>query len=108
MFSNSNSRFAARHVAISLQSAILFLAAAGAFGYSLVDGPIVSAQNPSPTPSPSASPSPSVSPSPGANPFEIETDLNGAPINGVRPKGEAEFEIERSGNREFKVRVEDV
>lgn len=103
MFSNSISRLAGLHIAISLISAILFFAGAGAFGYSLVDGSIVSAQG-----SPSPSPSPSTSPSPGAIPFEIQTDLDGAPINGIRPTGEAEFEIELSGNREFKVRVEDV
>ncbi|MGI8897890.1 MAG: hypothetical protein ACR2IB_05795 [Pyrinomonadaceae bacterium] len=87
----------------------MFLAGAGAFGYSLVDGSIVSAQNgPGPGGSPSSSPSPSATPSPGATPFEIEADLTGAPINGIRPEGVAEFEIEASGNREFKVRVEEV
>ena len=101
MQSNSNVRFAGRHIAVSIISLVLFLSIAGAFGYSLVDGSLVSAQGGSPTPTPTASPSP------GAR-FEIQTDLNGDPINGIRPKGEAEFEIELSGNREFKVRVEDV
>src|SRR5690242_10567131 len=39
---------------------------------------------------------------------EIEAELSGAPINGIVPKGEAEFEIEDSVNREFRVRVENV
>ncbi|MCM3903311.1 MAG: DUF4214 domain-containing protein [Pyrinomonadaceae bacterium] len=94
MFSNSNSRLAGHHVAISLISAILFLGVVGAFGYALIDGSIVSAQN--------------SSPSPNAITFEIQTDLTGALIGGIRPQGEAEFTIEVSGNREFKVRVESV
>jgi hypothetical protein len=61
---------------------------------------------PSATPSPDATPSPS--PSPNVTPSEIEADLTGAAINGLTPKGEAEFEIEPDGNREFKVRVENV
>ncbi|HEV7889381.1 MAG TPA: DUF4214 domain-containing protein [Pyrinomonadaceae bacterium] len=50
---------------------------------------------------------------PGATPTptpvmnEFEAKLSGAPINGVTPKGEAEFEIEGT-NREFKVRIENV
>ena len=103
MLKNSKYWSIGRLAAVFIFSAILFLAIAGAFGYSLVDGSIASAQgSPSPTPSPSASPSPA------DTPFEIETDLNGAAINGVRPQGEAEFEIELSGNREFKVRVENI
>ena len=96
MFSNSNSRLAGHHVAISLISAILFLGSVGAFGYALVDGSVASAQNGSP------------SPSPNAITFQIQTDLTGALISGIRPQGEAEFTIELSGNREFKVRVENV
>jgi hypothetical protein len=38
----------------------------------------------------------------------IEADLSGAPINGIVPKGEAEFEVEDSANREFRVLVENV
>lgn len=103
MLKNSKYWLIGRLSAVFVFSAILFLAIAGAFGYSLIDGSIASAQgSPSPTPSPSASPSPAVTP------FEVETDLNGAAINGVRPQGEAEFEIELSGNREFKVRVENI
>jgi hypothetical protein len=101
MQSNSNVRFAGRHIAVSIISLVLFLAIAGAFEFLLLDGSLVSAQSGSP------SPTPIPSPSPGAQ-FEIETDLNGALINGIRPKGEAEFEIELNGDREFKVRVEDV
>lgn len=67
---------------------------------------------PSPSPTPTASPSPtpnaSPSPTPNATPFEIEADLTGAPINGITPKGDAEFEVELNGNREFRVRVENV
>jgi hypothetical protein len=63
---------------------------------------------PSPSPSPNASPSPSPSPSPAATPMrEIEADLVGAAINGVTPRGDAEFEIEGS-NREFRVRAENI
>ncbi|MCM3871145.1 MAG: DUF4214 domain-containing protein [Pyrinomonadaceae bacterium] len=94
MFSNSNSRLTGHHLAISLISAILFLGVVGAFGYALIDGSIVSAQN--------------SSPSPNAITFEIQTDLTGGLIGGIRPQGEAEFTIELSGNREFKVRVENV
>ena len=68
---------------------------------------------PSPTPTPGATPSPT--PTPGATPLptpfvmnEIEADLSGAAINGRTPKGEAEYEVEPSGNREFKARVENV
>lgn len=39
---------------------------------------------------------------------EIEAELSGAPVNGIVPKGEAEFEVEDSANREFRVRVENV
>jgi len=66
---------------------------------------------PNATPTPTATPSPT--PTPGATPQptpvmnEFEAKLSGAPINGVTPKGEAEFEIEGT-NREFKVRIENV
>ncbi|HVF42101.1 MAG TPA: DUF4214 domain-containing protein [Pyrinomonadaceae bacterium] len=66
---------------------------------------------PTSTPTPGATPSPT--PTPGATPTptpvmnEFEAKLSGAPINGVTPKGEAEFEIE-GANREFKVRIENV
>jgi hypothetical protein len=66
---------------------------------------------PSATPTPGATPSPT--PTPGATPSptpvmnEFEAKLSGATINGVTPKGEAEFEIE-GANREFKVRIENV
>jgi hypothetical protein len=39
---------------------------------------------------------------------EIEAELSGAPISGIVPKGEAEFDVEDSANREFRVRVENV
>ena len=66
---------------------------------------------PSPTPTPGATPTPS--PTPGATPtptpanFEIRAHLTGGAIGGVVPTGRADFEVE-FGNREFKVRVEDV
>jgi hypothetical protein len=50
---------------------------------------------------------------PGATPTptpvmnEFEAKLSGAPLGGVTPKGEAEFEIE-GANRELKVRIENV
>jgi hypothetical protein len=68
---------------------------------------------PSSTPTPGATPSPT--PTPGATPSptpfvmnEVEAKLSGAAINGQTPRGEAEYEIEPSGNREFKARVENV
>src|SRR5205085_1763019 len=66
---------------------------------------------PNATPTPTATPSPT--PTPGATPTptpamnEFEAKLSGAPLSGVTPKGEAEFEIEGT-NREFKARVENV
>ena len=39
---------------------------------------------------------------------EIEADLSGAPISGIVPKGEAEFDVEASTDRDFRVRVENV
>ena len=76
-----------------------------------------------PTPTPNATPSPSPSPSPGASPSptptpgatpsptpfmnEFEADLTGAAINGIVPRGDAQYEIEFN-NREFRVRIEDV
>ena len=66
---------------------------------------------PTATPTPGATPSPT--PTPGATPTptpvmnEFEAKLSGAPVGGVTPKGEAEFEIE-GANREFKVRIENV
>jgi hypothetical protein len=50
---------------------------------------------------------------PGATPTptpvmnEFEAKLSGAAVNGVTPKGEAEFEVE-GADREFKVRIENV
>jgi hypothetical protein len=66
---------------------------------------------PTSTPTPTATPSPT--PTPGATPTptpamnEFEAKLSGAPIGGVTPKGEAEFEIE-GANSEFKARIENV
>ncbi len=65
-----------------------------------------------PTPSPTATPTPTPgatpTPTPNATPVHIEADLAGATLNGLDPKGEAEFESEAGGNQEFKVKVENV
>ena len=67
----------------------------------------------SPSPSPSPNATPSATPTPGATPSptpfmnEFEADLTGAAINGIVPRGDAQFEIEGT-NREFRVRIEDV
>ncbi|HKG11807.1 MAG TPA: DUF4214 domain-containing protein [Pyrinomonadaceae bacterium] len=87
-------------------------------GATIVSGVFGSA-SPTPTPAgtPTATPTPgatpTATPTPGATPTptpvmnEFEAKLSGAPVNGVTPKGEAEFEIEGT-NREFKVRIENV
>ena len=70
---------------------------------------------PSPTATPTATPTPGASPTPtpGATPSptplmtEFEADLTGAAIGGIVPRGDAQYEIE-FGNREFRVRIEDV
>ena len=68
---------------------------------------------PTATPTPGATPSPTATPTPGATPSptpfmnEFEADLTGAAINGIVPRGDAQYEIEFN-NREFRVRVEDV
>jgi hypothetical protein len=82
---------------------------AGSFG--------AAAPTPTPTATPTATPTPGATPgptpTPGATPTptpvmnEFEADLAGAPINGVTPKGEAEFETE-AGAREFKVRIQNI
>lgn len=87
-------------------------------GATIVSGAFGSASpTPTPTGTPTATPTPGATPSPtptpGATPTptpvmnEFEAKLSGAPVNGITPKGEAEFEIEGS-NREFKVRIENV
>ncbi|HEX7317449.1 MAG TPA: DUF4214 domain-containing protein [Pyrinomonadaceae bacterium] len=71
--------------------------------------------SPSPTATPTATPTPGASPTPtpGATPSptpfmnEFEADLTGAAINGIVPRGDAQYEIEFN-NREFRVRVERV
>jgi hypothetical protein len=87
-------------------------------GANLLTGAFGSASaTPTPTATPTATPTPGATPSPtptpGATPSptpvmnEFEAKLSGASINGVVPKGEAEFEVEGT-NREFKARVENV
>ncbi len=49
-------------------------------------------------------PSPSGSPSPGEN--EIYATLTGATINGILPRGYAEYEVEGTNDREFEVYVD--
>jgi hypothetical protein len=71
---------------------LIAMACAGSSGFSFVSGSRSYA-----APLAEATPSP-----------EIEAELSGAPINGLVPKGEAEFEVQASGNREFGVRVENV
>jgi len=72
---------------------------------------ITPAPSASPTSSPTASPSssptvtPAVSPSPGE--FEIFAQLNGAPIDGIVPRGLAEYEQEGS-EKELEVRVRQI
>ena len=72
--------------ALSLLIAFVAMAGAGSAGFSFVKGSLVFA----------------------ATASEIEADLSGAPIAGVAPKGEAEFDIDASANRDFRVRVENV
>jgi hypothetical protein len=64
---------------------------------------------PTATPTPGASPTPTPGATPSPTPFmnEFEADLTGAAINGIVPRGDAQYEIEFN-NREFRVRVEDV
>ncbi|HYF34079.1 MAG TPA: hypothetical protein VD994_02225, partial [Prosthecobacter sp.] len=62
---------------------------------------------PSPTASPSPSPTPGATPSPTPFLNEIEAELVGAPINGITPRGEADFKVEFDG-LEFRVRIEDI
>ena len=83
-------------------------------GATIVSGAFGAASpTPSPTSTPTATPTPNATPTPGATPTptpvmnEFEAKLSGAAVNGVTPKGEAEFEIE-GANREFKVRIENV
>src|ERR1044071_9561885 len=85
-------------------------------GANVVTGTFGSANaTPTPSASPTATPTatPTSTPTPGATPSptpvmnEFEADLTGAAINGVVPRGDAQFEIE-GANREFRVRVERV
>lgn len=57
-----------------------------------------------PSPSPTGSPNPSPSPTGSPNESEIYAILNGATINGVLPRGLAEYEI-HSSRTELEVRV---
>ena len=82
---------------------------------------ILSGGGPNPTPSPTGSPtgsptasptgsptgSPSPSPSGSPNESEIYAILNGATINGVLPRGYAEYEVEGT-DRKFEIRVRQV
>jgi hypothetical protein len=60
-----------------------------------------------PTPTATATPTPGATPSPTPFMDDFEADLTGAAINGVVPRGDAQYEVE-FGNREFRVRVERV
>jgi len=72
--------------ALAILIAVMAMASAGSAGLSVVDSSRTFA----------------------ATASEIEADLSGAAINGIVPKGEAETEVEASGSREFRVRVENV
>ncbi|MFL6282965.1 MAG: hypothetical protein ACJ74Q_07455, partial [Pyrinomonadaceae bacterium] len=89
---------------VALLATLAALAAAPAFagGSETV---ITAAATPTPTSTPSPTPGATPTPTPVMNEFEAK--LSGAAVNGVTPKGEAEFEIE-GANREFKVRIENV
>ena len=95
---------------VAMLAAAFAFNAADAFAQGPTPTPTAS-PSPSPSPSPTATPSPS--PTPGATPSptpfmnEIEADLVGAAINGIVPRGDAEFSVEPDG-REFRVRIEDV
>ncbi|MCA1591346.1 MAG: DUF4214 domain-containing protein [Acidobacteria bacterium] len=72
-------------------------------------GTLTYAQSATPTPTATPSPTPGATPTPtpAGGEVEVEADLAGAILNGILPRGEAQFEIE-AGGREFRVRVEDV
>lgn len=78
----------------------------GQAGAEIVNGTFGSAAA-TPSPSPSATPTPGATPSPTPFMNEFEADLTGAAVNGIVPRGDAQFEIEGT-NREFRVRAERV
>lgn len=86
MLGNEIPRRVVRVPALFLSIAFVAMAWAGSAGFSFVDSSRAFALTSS----------------------EIEADLSGAPINGIVPKGEAEFEVGDSANREFRVRVENI
>jgi len=66
---------------------------------------------PGPTPGASPSPTPGATPGPSPTPgseTRVEAMLAGAPINGLTPKGEAEFRLRDDGRRELRVEIEKV
>jgi hypothetical protein len=95
---HSNLTFATR-------AALAFIALAASF--IIFAAAPAAAQTPTPTPSPTATPTPGATPTPTPVMNEFEAKLAGATINGVTPKGEAEYHIE-TGGREFRVRIENV
>ncbi|MGB8508075.1 MAG: DUF4214 domain-containing protein, partial [Pyrinomonadaceae bacterium] len=57
-----------------------------------------------PTPTPGATPTPT----PAGGPVKIEANLAGATLNGLNPRGEAEFERRTDGRVKFEVNVQNV
>lgn len=72
----------------------------------LVNG-VLNGGGPNPTPSPSSSPTASPSPSASPNGGDLFAGLTGATINGVVPRGFAQYEI-HSSRRELEVRVSQI
>jgi hypothetical protein len=66
---------------------------------------------PTPTPTPGATPTPSPSPTPTPQPgaeVRLRIPLAGAILNGVIPKGHAEFRQRADGRRKLEVEIEDL
>jgi hypothetical protein len=94
------------HLSSNVRAALASVALA-AFFILFAAAQQAAAQTPTPTPSPTATPTPGATPTPTPVMNEFEANLSGASINGVTPKGEAEYHIETEG-REFRVRIENV
>ena len=62
---------------------------------------------PPPGPTPTPSPTPTPTPPPGAE-MRLRIPLVGSAINGVIPKGHADFRVRADGRRQFEVEIEDV
>jgi hypothetical protein len=93
--------------AVSDGTAVAVRSQAGANVVTGTFGPAGATPTATPTPGASPSPTPGATPSPTPVMNEFEADLAGAAINGVVPRGDAQYEVEL-GNREFRVRAERV